>query len=56
MYDGDTLFSLAMGGVDASVDLVGAIAAEVLAEAVLTAIRSAEGIDGIPAYRDLHRE
>jgi L-aminopeptidase/D-esterase-like protein len=56
MYDGDTLFSLATGGIDASVDLVGAVAAEVIAEAVLMAIRSAEGIDGFPAYRDMHQE
>lgn len=53
MLDGDTLFALAMGEVEASVDLVGAIAADVLAEAVLRAIRSAEGIEGVPAYRDL---
>lgn len=53
MLDGDTLFALAMGEVEASVDLVGAIAADVLAEAVLRAIRSAEGIEGVPACRDL---
>lgn len=53
MVDGDTLFAVATGEVEASVDLVGAIAAEVLAEAVLAAIRSAEGLGGFPAYRDL---
>ncbi|SEN19585.1 P1 family peptidase [Lihuaxuella thermophila] len=53
MYDGDTLFALATGGVNASVDLVGAASAEVMAEAVLAAVRSAEGIDGFPSYRDL---
>jgi L-aminopeptidase/D-esterase-like protein len=53
MVDGDTLFAVATGEVEVSVDLVGAIAAEVLAEAVLAAIRSAEGLEGIPAYRDL---
>ena len=53
MVDGDTVFAVATGEVEASVDLVGAIAAEVLAEAVLAAIRSAEGLEGIPAYRDL---
>lgn len=53
MLDGDTLFAVATGEVEASVDLVGALAAEVLAEAVLQAIRSAEGIEGVPAHRDL---
>ncbi|WP_044640936.1 P1 family peptidase [Risungbinella massiliensis] len=53
MFDGDTIFSLATGGVEAPVDLVGAISAEVMADAVLAAIRSAKGIGEIPAYQDL---
>lgn len=53
MFDGDTIFSVATGGVDVSVDLVGAISAEVLAEAVAAAIRAAEGIEGYPSHRDL---
>lgn len=56
MYDGDTIFAVATGGIDASVDLVGTLAADVLAEAVLVAIRAAEGIDGFPSYRDLHEQ
>lgn len=54
MFDGDTIFSLATGGVEAPVDLVGAISAEVMADAVLAAIRSAKGVGEIPAYQDLH--
>ncbi|PLR92028.1 P1 family peptidase [Bacillus sp. T33-2] len=56
MYDGDTIFSIATGGVDVKVDIVGAIAAEVMAEAVLNAIYSAESIEGFPAYRDFHKD
>lgn len=53
MFDGDTIFSLATGEVEAPVDLVGALAAEVLADAVLSAIRSAKGVGKIPAYEDM---
>ncbi|GAX90179.1 P1 family peptidase [Effusibacillus lacus] len=53
MYDGDTLFAVATGGVKENVDLIGAIAAEVVAEAVLRAVRMAQGAGGLPASRDL---
>lgn len=54
MYDGDTVFALATGGVAASVDAVGAISAEVLAEAVVRAVKAAEGLPGLPSWRDVH--
>ncbi len=53
MSDGDTVFALATGGVDASVNLVGALCVEVLAEAVANAILSAKGAGGVPSYQDL---
>ncbi len=52
-YDGDTLFALSTGGVEADVNLVGAYAAEVVAQAILRAVRAAEGAGGLPAWRDL---
>ncbi len=54
-YDGDTVFALATGTHEGAVDLVrlGALAAEVLAEAVLRAVRAAQGLPGLPAVRDL---
>jgi L-aminopeptidase/D-esterase-like protein len=58
MFDGDTVFALATGkppkkkqGADPSV--VGAAAAEVLAQAVVRAVRQAESLGGVPAARDL---
>ena len=54
MFDGDTLFALATGGQRADVNLVGAYAAEVVAQAVVRAARAAEGAGGRPAWRDLH--
>ena len=52
--DGDTLFALSTGGgPEAGVGRIGALAAEVVARAVLDAVRSAESLPGLPAARDL---
>lgn len=53
LFDGDTIFALATGTKRASVALVGALAAEVMAEAILRAVRQAKSAVGIPAARDL---
>ena len=55
--DGDTLFATSTGMVKPSLDhgAIGAIAASVLSEAVLRAVKQATGVLGIPAYRDLPR-
>ncbi len=53
--DGDTVFSLATGGfsVTASVSTIGALAADMMAEAILRAVRAATGIPGLPAANDI---
>jgi len=51
--DGDTLFVLSLGDVEADPGLIGAIAADVTAAAVLAAVRQAVGMFGLPATRDL---
>jgi L-aminopeptidase/D-esterase-like protein len=55
MADGDTIFTLATGRLAAPVDLsrVGALAAEVVSDAVVRAATQATGIPGLPAARDL---
>lgn len=53
LFDGDTLFTLATGRRRAPLTLVCALAAEVVAEAIVRAIRAAEGLPGLPAWRDL---
>ena len=56
MLDGDTVFALATGRwPQASVDVsaIGAVAASVLAEAVVRAVRQATSLAGIPAARDV---
>jgi L-aminopeptidase/D-esterase-like protein len=52
-FDGDAVFALSTGDLPADAGLVGTIAAEVLAEAVLHAVRAAQSLHGIPALRDL---
>jgi L-aminopeptidase/D-esterase-like protein len=55
--DGDTVFALATGTLTSDVDLltVGALAAEAMSEAIVRAARTATGIPGYPAARDLTR-
>ena len=48
MHDGDTLFALATGKQQADVSIVGAFAAEVTAQAVLRAVRTARPAAGLP--------
>jgi L-aminopeptidase/D-esterase-like protein len=49
MLDGDTIFALATGEHAADVNIVGAYAAEVFAQAILRAVRAAKSVAGVPA-------
>lgn len=51
--DGDTVFVMATGAVEAPVDVVGALAVKALGRAIVDGARSAEGAYGYPAARDL---
>jgi L-aminopeptidase/D-esterase-like protein len=58
MFDGDTIFALATGkppkkGPGAGPSVIGAVAVEVLAQAVVRAAQQAESLGGVPAARDL---
>jgi len=53
MVDGDTLFVLATGEAAADVNVVGAYGAEVVAQAVVRAVKRATAAGGLPAYADL---
>jgi L-aminopeptidase/D-esterase-like protein len=54
-YDGDTIFALATGKSSkaANVTLIGALAAEAMAQAVVRAVRAARGIPGLPSATEL---
>ena len=51
--DGDSIYAVSVGNVEADQDLVGTLAAEVMSEAITRAATSAEGAYGFPAIRDL---
>jgi L-aminopeptidase/D-esterase-like protein len=53
MLDGDTIFALATGKKKADVNIVGAFAAEVFAEAVLRAVRTAKPAAGLPCAAEV---
>ncbi len=54
LYDGDALFALSCGDLGpVDVTVVGALAAQVTAEAILRAVRKAEALSNLPSYRDL---
>jgi len=54
--DGDTIFAASTGAAKSPMDhgVIGALAAEVMSQAVLRAVKQATGVLGIPAFRDLH--
>ena len=56
-FDGDTIFAVATGTLDAPVDLltIGAMAADVVSEAIVRAVKAAKGIPGYPSLSDLGR-
>lgn len=54
--DGDLVFALSCGEKIADVNTVGLMAEEVIAQAVLRAIKQADGLGLLPAYRDWQRE
>ena len=53
MLDGDTIFALATGEKKADVNIVGAFAAEVFAQAVLRAVRTATPAAGLPCAAEV---
>jgi L-aminopeptidase/D-esterase-like protein len=50
MYDGDTIFGLATGQVEADVNVIGAYAAEVMAEAIRSGVRAATTVHDVRAW------
>jgi L-aminopeptidase/D-esterase-like protein len=56
MADGDTVFSLSYGEEEADINLLGGIASELMAYAILRAVDKAEGIYGVPSVKDLRSD
>jgi len=53
LLDGDTIFALSLGERRADVNIVGAFAAEVFAQSILRAVRSARPLAGLPAVSEV---
>lgn len=53
LYDGDLVVTLSAGEVRASVNQVGVMAEHAVAQAILSAVRAADGFGLLPAVRDL---
>jgi L-aminopeptidase/D-esterase-like protein len=58
MNDGDTIFAIGTGAFtgDANITTLGGLGAEVMADAIVRAVREATGVPGYPAVRDLARK
>jgi L-aminopeptidase/D-esterase-like protein len=55
LFDGDTVFALAQGGVKSDLQIIGQLAETVLQQAIIRAVKSARNLGVLPAHRDLRR-
>ena len=53
--DGDTIYALSTGTVQADMDLIGTLSAKVMSMAIVKAVKSAEGAYGFLSYSDLNK-
>lgn len=53
LFDGDTIFALATGKVEADINVVGFLAATVMERAIANGIKSADSLHGYKAYKAL---
>ena len=53
IYDGDTIFTLSTGEVEADINAVGSLAAETMSRAIYRAIISAESAYNLKSCKDL---
>jgi L-aminopeptidase/D-esterase-like protein len=54
-FDGDLLFALSAGAVEADINKVGVLSDFVVAEAVKRAVKKADGFGLVPAFKDLNK-
>lgn len=53
--DGDSIYAMSVGSLEADQDMVGTLAGQVVSEAIIRAVDSAESAYGLPAARDLFK-
>lgn len=54
-FDGDLVFALSIGNIEADINKVGVLAEFVVAEAIKRAVKKADGFGLIPAFKDTHK-
>lgn len=54
-FDGDLVFALSLGDIEADINKVGVLAEFVVAEAIKRAIKKADGFGLIPAFKDINK-
>lgn len=52
-HDGDTIFTMATGEIEIDMTLLSSIATEVVEKSVINAIKNANSVKNIPAYKDI---
>lgn len=52
MFDGDTIFAMSTGEIEADVNLIGTLASEVVSMAITNGVKSAQGWGDLLAWRD----
>ncbi len=53
IFDGDTVFTLSTGEIDANFDSIGILAARAVEAAIIDGVKSAESLHGFVSYKDL---
>ena len=53
-FDGDVIFALSAGIEECSVDVVGLLAVQVMAECIKRGVTESDGLGSVPSYRDVH--
>jgi L-aminopeptidase/D-esterase-like protein len=53
MYDGDTIFAMSVGDVEADLSTVGLLAARTMERAVISAVTSAQPLGGLKCSGDV---
>lgn len=51
--DGDTIFALSTGEVESNIDLVGTLAGEAMAKAIINGVKSAQALGGLKSYKNI---
>lgn len=55
IFDGDTIFTMSTGKVEADINVVGFLAAMVMERAVINAVKNAESLHGFKSYKELNK-